>query len=168
MSHDKALYKFMIKRYTNLWILYFTLLCGKCETMWHINNSCPQSNLEEGWSNCTQLMTLLPNGWRHTAHKCTHNNNNAVPFVCKNFLTIKDIKTYKCKLKIDLLHQAHNIQDSTVSRLGCIWQHWQSINLSSATSNWWRWIILRDDQPQTINTGNECVTGTYFYTRYHT
>jgi len=22
-------------------------------------------------SNCTQLMTLLPNGWRHTARKCT-------------------------------------------------------------------------------------------------
>jgi len=35
------------------------------------HNSCPQSKLEGGGSDCTQLMTLLPNGWSHTARKCT-------------------------------------------------------------------------------------------------
>ena len=35
-----------------------------------IVNSCPQSKLEGGCSNSTQLMTLLLNGWSHTARKC--------------------------------------------------------------------------------------------------
>jgi len=44
--------------------------CGKRQTMSHIVNSCLQSKLEVGCSDCTQLMTLLLNGWRHS------NNNN--------------------------------------------------------------------------------------------
>ena len=40
--------------------------CGKCQTMSHIVNSCPQSKLEGGCSDYTQLMTFLLNGRRHT------------------------------------------------------------------------------------------------------
>jgi len=44
--------------------------CGKRQTMSHIVNSCPSWRGQLN-SNCTQLTTLLPNGWRHTASQCT-------------------------------------------------------------------------------------------------
>jgi len=44
--------------------------CGKSQTMSHIADSCPQSKVEGGsCSDCTQLLTLLPNGWRYTSRK---------------------------------------------------------------------------------------------------
>ena len=45
--------------------------CDKCQMMSHIVNSCPQSKLEGGWGDCTQLRSFLLNDWRHTARKCT-------------------------------------------------------------------------------------------------
>ena len=49
--------------------------CGKCQSMSHnIVNSCPQSKLEGGYSNCTQLMMLLLNVWKHTTINALDNN----------------------------------------------------------------------------------------------
>jgi len=47
---------------------------GKHQMMSDIVNSCPQSKLEGGYSNCTQLMMLLLNVWKHTTINALDNN----------------------------------------------------------------------------------------------
>jgi len=43
----------------------------RCHILSSNVNRCHQSKLEGGCSDCTQLMMLLLNDWRHTACKCT-------------------------------------------------------------------------------------------------
>ena len=91
--------------------------CGKRQTMSHIVNSCHRPSWRVSCSDCTQLMTLPLNGWRHTARECARQQQQ-----------LKG--TQETFVETDILLRAGQVR--TAIEAGWSFQFWMTVESSEA------------------------------------